>query len=194
MNDVVTSGRFIISRLSNIDIGVSGRLSREHTHDFIVKPAFWTYLNSLIFFVTQTVKSSLQSRSESLTSRSREEGTTRSDHHGEKERPLSLEERWNHDNRPHCWPTLGKWARYGAWEASVKKEHFTPPHTLTHMKTHWLIVQSQHSLSSFSVHQQTHHEGFVPTVDSEPEHRNKQPGFEKWPQRRNYRRRSGAKR
>ena len=133
MNDVVTSGRFIISRLSNIDIGVSGRLSREHTHDFIVKPAFWTYLNSLIFFVTQTVKSSLQSRSESLTSRSREEGTTRSDHHGEKERPLSLEERWNHDNRPHCWPTLGKWARYGAWEASVKKRALHPP---THSHTH----------------------------------------------------------
>lgn len=36
------------------------------------------------------------------------------------------------------------------------KPVYPPTYTLTHMKTHWLIVQSQHSLSPFSFDHRTH--------------------------------------
>lgn len=150
-------------KLSNIDICLK---FQEHSSS----QGGWlscarSQMVSFSFSSVQTARSWLKSRSEWLSNENRER--TR----GGKDWQLAVSQRSQRRKRvaivaggemkpwqpSHCWPTLRKWALYEAWETSVKRGVLQPPlHTHTHMETHWLIVQSQHSLSPFSFDHQTH--------------------------------------
>lgn len=63
---------------------------------------------------------------------------------------------WNHDNRPLLAKHLENERSMEPGKRAQREVYFNPPaHPLTHMKTDWLIVQSQHSLSPFSSDRQT---------------------------------------